>query len=98
MAGVRPGWGAHGPAVPLTSAVTLLLITAIQAVGISITAPPDGNAVAILTLELVVVTFEVTAVLIPRTQGSRSHDLFTRDVHGKFTNMNANTNSAVVSV
>lgn len=47
----------------LTTAVTFLLIAAIHTVSISITAPANGDAVAILALELVAVTFDIAAVL-----------------------------------
>lgn len=41
----------------------MFLIAAVHAVGVSVTPPADGDAVSVLTLELVVVTLEVTAVL-----------------------------------
>lgn len=47
----------------LTTTVTFLLITAIHAVSISITAPADGDAMAIFALELITVTLHITAIL-----------------------------------
>lgn len=47
----------------LTTAVTFLLITAIQAVNISITTPADGDAMAIFALELITVTLHITVIL-----------------------------------
>lgn len=47
----------------LTSTATILLITAVHAVRISITPPADGDTVSVLTLELVVVTLQITPML-----------------------------------
>ncbi len=47
----------------LTSTATVLLIAAVHAVRVGITAPANGDAVSILTLELVVVTLQITAML-----------------------------------
>lgn len=47
----------------LTAAVTFLLIAAIHAVSISVTAPADGDAMAIFALELIAVTLHITAIL-----------------------------------
>lgn len=49
--------------VCLTSSVTVLLVTAVHAVGISVTPPAERDAVAVLTLKLVVITLHITAVL-----------------------------------
>lgn len=47
----------------LTTTVTFLLITAIHTVGVSITAPADGDAMAIFALELIAIALHITAVL-----------------------------------
>lgn len=47
----------------LTATVTALFVTAIHAIGIFIAAPAEGNAVAVFTLELISVTFHITAIL-----------------------------------
>lgn len=49
-----------------TTAVTFLLIAAIHAVGIGITAPANRDAMTIFALELVTVAFYVTAILDQR--------------------------------
>lgn len=41
----------------------MLLITAIHAVWVSITTPANWNTVTVFTLELVVVTLQITAML-----------------------------------
>lgn len=46
-----------------TCTTTVLLITAVHAVRVSITPPANGNTVSVLTLELVVVTLQITAML-----------------------------------
>lgn len=47
----------------LTSAAAVLLITAVHAVRVRVTSPADRDAVTTLTLELVVVTLQITAML-----------------------------------
>lgn len=47
----------------LTSTATILLIAAVHAVRIGITPPADRDTVSVLTLELVVVTLQITAML-----------------------------------
>lgn len=47
----------------LTRTATILLVAAIHAVRVSITPPTDGDAVSVLTLELVVVTLQIAAML-----------------------------------
>lgn len=47
----------------LTTTVTFLLIAAIQAVHIGVTAPADGDAMAVFALELIAVTLHITAIL-----------------------------------
>lgn len=47
----------------LTTTVAVFLIAAINAVNIRITAPADGNAVAIFALELINVALHITAIL-----------------------------------
>ncbi len=47
----------------LTTAVTFLFITAIRTVRISVTAPADGDAMAVFALELITVTLHITAIL-----------------------------------
>lgn len=56
-------WRYMSVCVPLTTTITFLLITSIHTVSISITAPADGDAMAIFALELITVTFHITAVL-----------------------------------
>lgn len=46
-----------------TATVTFLLVAAIQAIGVGITAPSDGDAVAIFALILVAVALDIAAVL-----------------------------------
>lgn len=52
-----------------TSAVTLVLVTAVHTVRVCVTAPADGDTVAVLTLELITVTLHVTAILQEDMQG-----------------------------
>lgn len=47
----------------ITSSVTVLLIAAVHAVCIGITPPAERDTVTILTLELVIITLHITAVL-----------------------------------
>lgn len=47
----------------LTRTATILLVAAIHAVRVSITPPTDGDAVSVLTLELVDVTFQIAPML-----------------------------------
>lgn len=47
----------------LTSTSTVLLITAIQTVGVGVTPPTDGDAVSIVALKVVGVAFQITAML-----------------------------------
>lgn len=47
----------------LTATVTLLFITTIHTIRISITAPADGDAMAIFALELIAVALHITAIL-----------------------------------
>ncbi len=49
--------------VSLTTTVTFLFIAAIHTVSISITAPADGDAMAIFALELITVALHITAIL-----------------------------------
>lgn len=51
----------------LTSAATVLLITAVHAVRVRVTSPADRDTVTALTLELVVVTLQITAMLKKKT-------------------------------
>lgn len=68
--GVRKGWGAEREG--LTAGATGLLVTAVHAVGICITAPPQGDAVTTLALELVHVTAGGAVFLWAREQASWS--------------------------
>lgn len=47
----------------LTTTVTFLLVAAIHTVGVSITAPADGDAMAIFALELITVALHITIIL-----------------------------------
>lgn len=51
-------------ALTFSSVATILLIASIHAVRVSVTPPAVGNAVTALTLVLVVVTLQITTVLI----------------------------------
>lgn len=62
--------------MPLTTAVTVLLVTAVHAVGILVTAPAEGNAVAIFALELISVTFHVTAILKQTKKETKTQNCF----------------------
>lgn len=57
-----------GLGVFLTAAVALLFVAAIHTVGVKITAPADGDAVAVFALELVAVAPHVTAILDHRKE------------------------------
>lgn len=47
----------------ITTSVAFLLVAAVHAVCIGVTAPAEGDAVAVLALELIAVTLHIAAVL-----------------------------------
>lgn len=52
----------------LTTTVTFLLVAAIHTVGVGVTAPADGDAMAIFALELIAVALQITAILDQSTK------------------------------
>lgn len=50
----------------LTATVALLFVAAIHTVGVEITAPADGDAVAVFALELITIAPHITAILVHR--------------------------------